>query len=216
MDWGDQMAYKIYLAVDNGSEGFNFQDLPEEINIKNESDLGDETLVNGTSVSTSDVLSLRTVEFDTIFYSENEPEPQFCVNLLRKWQVNKTPVRFIYIADNRDINMLVKIESFEHNEKGGAVGDITCSLSLTEYKPPAIRTLSIAGSQSSTYKQTATQRFGERSIPSTYTLVKGDCLWKIAKKFYGDGNKYKDIQKLNNIPDSRLRSLPIGLVVKLP
>ena len=32
-----------------------------------------------------------------------------------------------------------------------------------------------------------------------YTVVKGDTLWAIAQKYYGDGNKYKDIAKANNL-----------------
>lgn len=32
-----------------------------------------------------------------------------------------------------------------------------------------------------------------------YTVVKGDTLWGIAKRYYGDGSKYKTIAKANNI-----------------
>lgn len=35
-------------------------------------------------------------------------------------------------------------------------------------------------------------------------------------KKLGDGSKYKVIQKLNGIPDSELKKLPIGKVIKLP
>ena len=31
----------------------------------------------------------------------------------------------------------------------------------------------------------------------TYTVVKGDCLWNIAKKFYGNGSKYTEIYNAN-------------------
>ena len=31
----------------------------------------------------------------------------------------------------------------------------------------------------------------------TYTVVKGDCLWNIAKKFYGNGSKYTVIYNAN-------------------
>jgi nucleoid-associated protein YgaU len=31
----------------------------------------------------------------------------------------------------------------------------------------------------------------------TYTVVKGDSLWAIAKKFYGDGSKYTKIASAN-------------------
>ncbi len=33
--------------------------------------------------------------------------------------------------------------------------------------------------------------------PVTYTVVRGDCLWKIARKFYGDGKKWADIYNAN-------------------
>lgn len=31
----------------------------------------------------------------------------------------------------------------------------------------------------------------------TYTVVKGDCLWKIAQKFYGNGSQYTKIYEAN-------------------
>ena len=45
------------------------------------------------------------------------------------------------------------------------------------------------------------QKMGTTNAPSKkyHTVVKGDTLWGIAQKYYGDGNKYKDIAKANNI-----------------
>lgn len=45
------------------------------------------------------------------------------------------------------------------------------------------------------------QKMGTTKAPSKkyHTVVKGDTLWGIAQKYYGDGNKYKDIAKANNI-----------------
>ena len=31
----------------------------------------------------------------------------------------------------------------------------------------------------------------------TYTVVKGDCLWNIAKKYYGDGSQWNKIYDAN-------------------
>lgn len=37
-----------------------------------------------------------------------------------------------------------------------------------------------------------------------YTVVKGDSLWKIAQKFYGNGNRYPEIARANNISNPNI------------
>lgn len=40
---------------------------------------------------------------------------------------------------------------------------------------------------------------GSTSTGNYYTVVKGDTLWGIAKKYYGNGSRYPEIAKANNI-----------------
>ena len=49
-----------------------------------------------------------------------------------------------------------------------------------------------------------------------YTIVKGDSLWKIAKKYYGDGNKYPTLFEANRevIKDADL--IYPGQVIRIP
>ncbi len=49
---------------------------------------------------------------------------------------------------------------------------------------------------------------------STYTVVKGDYLWSIAVRAYGDGYKWVDIAKANNLTNPDL--IFSGNVLKLP
>lgn len=46
-----------------------------------------------------------------------------------------------------------------------------------------------------------------------YTVKSGDTLWGIAKKYLGDGNKYKEILKANGLKDTVIRS---GMVLNIP
>jgi nucleoid-associated protein YgaU len=52
------------------------------------------------------------------------------------------------------------------------------------------------------------------AMGSTYTVVKGDTLWSIAKRTYGDGRRWQDIAEANGITDSR--KLRVGQKLILP
>lgn len=167
--------------------------------------------------------------------------PYYYVEMIRKWMETKRPIRFVFSAlqlpdtalsssiaqtaqaeaerftSNETfmaINMAVSIEKFDWNIAAGDSGDIHFKLTLKEYV--FYRALKVE-IKKNTKKTTVTKkRTDTKETPKTYKLVAGDSLWKIAKKQLGDGSRYKEIQKLNNIKDSELRKLPIGLVIKLP
>lgn len=48
----------------------------------------------------------------------------------------------------------------------------------------------------------------------TYVVRPRDTLWSIAKKFYGDASRYKEIAKYNNITDPN--KIRVGQVLKIP
>lgn len=52
-----------------------------------------------------------------------------------------------------------------------------------------------------------------REIPKEYVVVSGDTLWDIGKFFYGDGSKYKEIAKINNIKNPN--KISVGKVINL-
>ena len=54
------------------------------------------------------------------------------------------------------------------------------------------------------------------AAPRTYTVVAGDSLSKIAKKFYGDGNKWKRIFEANRDTVKNPDLIHPGQVLKIP
>ncbi|MCH5279535.1 MAG: LysM peptidoglycan-binding domain-containing protein [Christensenellaceae bacterium] len=50
--------------------------------------------------------------------------------------------------------------------------------------------------------------------PKTYTVVYGDTLWSIARRFLGKGSLYTLIAKVNNMPDPNI--LRVGQVLVIP
>ncbi len=50
--------------------------------------------------------------------------------------------------------------------------------------------------------------------PRTHTVVSGDTLFNIAKQYLGDGNRYMELAKANNIPNAD--HIEIGQVITIP
>lgn len=56
----------------------------------------------------------------------------------------------------------------------------------------------------------------EQSEQQSYTVEKGDTLWKIAKHFYGDGSKYPVIFQANTDQLKNPDLIHPGQVLKIP
>ena len=50
--------------------------------------------------------------------------------------------------------------------------------------------------------------------PATYTVQKGDSLYSIARKLYGDQKRFKDLAQANNISDPN--KITVGQVLTVP
>ena len=59
--------------------------------------------------------------------------------------------------------------------------------------------------------------YNPKSKPKTYTVKSGDCLYNIAKKYYGDGSKYTKIYEANKkIIGSNSNLIKAGQVLTIP
>ena len=88
-------------------------------------------------------------------------------------------------------------------------------MELEKLNPSASATEGVAAATENNKTAAAS---GDNAIPGTaklYTVKDGDSLWKIAQSQLGDGNRYKEILKLNsNI--SANDNLAIGTKLKIP
>ncbi|MFB0840954.1 LysM peptidoglycan-binding domain-containing protein [Paenibacillus oleatilyticus] len=187
---------------------------------------------------------LREIKFSSIFPARPAPtfkvpyilekvplfEPMWYVGMIRKWMETKHPIRFIYIGsyaehlktkgitDKSDISIPASIESFDWKEVAGSPGDIEYTLSLKEYVFYSARLskLQTKPNGEQVLVQQPPGQPDERVMPETYTMVLGDTLNKISKRFYGDTHRARDIQKLNGITDAQTKQLLPGRVLKLP
>ena len=122
-------------------------------------------------------------------------------------------------------NIKCQIESLTYDEDAEAHGlDVMCSITLKEYKDYGTsqslfdKVMEVAslgvGAATTVFASTSSERStSSKSTPTKYTVKEGDTLWNICKQQLGDGQKYKEIAKLNNIENPDL--IQVGQVLRL-
>lgn len=80
----------------------------------------------------------------------------------------------------------------KYTDKAGALYAVEVSVDLLEYLKGADQNTSSAPPA-----QEPVAAAGDTSSGTTYTVKKGDCLWTIARKFYGNGSDWKKIYEAN-------------------
>ena len=140
---------------------------------------------------------LRAVSLSSFFpardynFAKSVGDPLSLVEKIESWRNSGEPCRVVI---GRSLNMECTIESFSWGEQD-ATGDIYYTLSLKEYKRIKIKKANITV-ETDPHKQRETKA-PETNSGKKYTVKSGDCLWNIAKKFYGNGAQYKKIVDAN-------------------
>lgn len=153
------------------------------------------------------------------------PKPRTIIKKINSWKEKKKPVHFIITGGL--VDCYCTIENFTYEESGGDVGTYQFSIELKEYREVEVRKIKKKkkkkgkSSKKKKSKTTTTKKVAKRTnskaVPDTYIVKKGDCLWNIAKKFYGDGAKYTKIYNANQkVIGSNPNKIYPGQVLKIP
>ena len=120
--------------------------------------------------------------------------PEECIRLLTEAMQTKQALNLI--VEEAPINLDVTITRFDY-EAFGAYGDIEYSIELTEARALKVYTVSELNIQP--FAKTVETRPETAQVSGqAYTVVSGDNLWKIARKFYGgSGSDWQRIYAAN-------------------
>lgn len=151
--------------------------------------LGDINLMGRTGLREVSLSSFFPAKDYNFSINSSRKSPISIVNKIENWRKSDKPIRVI-ITDL--LNMEATIESFTWGERD-ATGDIYYTMALKEYKKIKTKKATV---KVATVKPT-TREEKPASTGKTYTVKTGDCLWNIAKMFYGDGSKYPQIYSAN-------------------
>ena len=200
----------VLLWHNNGEERIYFTVNPAQISISRPNRNRVLSLAMGGTVNAWGGRGLREVVIQTFLPDTGSPfysgaDPQSVLAALRAWQDSGDPVRLI--LSGSDINDAFLIEDVTETLREGD-RDVGLTLTLREYKfKSALAALAGEGGSGTSARQ------DERVTPRTYTVKKGDTLWGVACRFYGDGTRWRELAVKNGVSDPK--KLQIGKVLTL-
>ena len=171
--------------------------------------LGDVAMFNGNGLSKITLESFFPNHDYTFNTYSPVPKPYEMVEILKEAKCKGIPTRLIITGT--DINQLMLISDFSYGEQDNT-GDVYYTVDLIEYRNitiPKINTNTTSPTPQEPTRPTDNNS-GSSTTPTTKThkVVKGDCLWNIAKKYYGKGSQYPKIQNANSSKYPSLKKNP--------
>lgn len=208
----------IELSINNRSEVIELPINPLSVEFTEKQLNQTVTLLNMGEINLKGERGLKYTKLSSFFPSKNSPHykyakaaPEKYVSVIESWKTSKSVVRVIVSDMGIDIAML--IDEFNYSMKEGD-GDIYYMLSLSEHRTlnvPAVKTATKIHSNGLQDRPNTTHAGG------SHTVVRGDTLWAIAKKFYGSGTRYTKIYNANkNIIGSNPNKIYPGQVLAIP
>lgn len=207
-------GYEFYFK--DGSDVLTFPITPPSLKIKVGSNNKVVSLISEGDINILKSPSLIEVEFEARFPMRKYPysrEVDSFINyydMFKALKEEKKSFRFIVVRTmggkrTWDTNLLMALEDFEFNEDADEGDDVLVTFKLKQYKDYSVKLVKVVkpNVNTTTKKKATTTKKTSRSTDNktkksqTYTVKNGDCLWNIAKKYYGDGSKWTKIYNAN-------------------
>lgn len=193
------------------------------------------TLINDGEINVMKTPGLTDIEFDALLpnvkypfaiYKDRFIRAKTFLEALRKYKQDKETFQFIVTRTLPsgemlfDTNMKVSLESYTIKEDVKNYGmDVMVTIKLKQYRDYATKTCNIKFASSKPKIVPQSVRAAEnppKPANQTYTVVRGDCLWNIAKKYYGNGSKYTVIYNANRDKIKNPNLIYPGQVLTIP
>ena len=214
------MAYSFFMV--SGDKKVQFPIAPSELTITVNGRNETVDLINEGEVNVLKSPGLTEVSFKALipqvtkypFAVNSEPIDTF-TNFLNEMLEQKKAFQFVVVrtAGTKllfDTNLKVSCEGYSLNESADNCFDVELDISLKQYREYGVKTITLVTVETTKKVDTTVEteqtvqastneekRETEKPKGKIHTVKKGDCLWKISKKYYGKGSKWKTIYNAN-------------------
>ena len=222
------MAYEMYMG------NILCPVTPSKIELKIKNQNKTMNLVNGTEVNVLKDAGLTEISYDLLLpnvkysfatYKNEFVNAKYFLDEFEKMKIEKKPFIFKLLRTfptgvalyNTD-DMMVSLESYTIKEDASQGFDVVVSIKLKQFKSYGTKIVKVLDGSASVEqsRETSNSPMPSDNPVTTYTVVNGDCLWNIAKKFYGDGSKYYAIYEANKDKIANPSLIYAGQVLTIP
>ena len=218
------MAYIFYL------DGVQLPVAPSKLQTQIKNNNKTVNLINEGDVNILKEPGLTELTFEALIPQVNYPfaTGKGASTYLSKFESLKTskePFQFIVVRATPsgkvlfNTNIKVSLEDYTIVEDASEGFDLKVTIALKQYRDYGTKKVKVTIKQEKKVATTTTERPAETAPKpqnQTYTVVKGDCLWNIAKKFYGNGSKYTVIYDANRDKIKNPNLIYVGQVLTIP
>lgn len=192
----------VLLVTDDGQ--FELSVNPPEISVIQDNKDKTIDLLNVGEINVPGMRGLIKISLSTFLPDSNSPfytgyPPEQILQAVKKSKNGQKSLRII--ISGSDVNTLFTVSSMNEIYKEGQ-GDIYIAWSFVE-----LRDLNIGQVASFVRRYTDTglcTRNTKRSVPKVITVQSSDTLWNLARRYYDDGSRWKDIAMANDMYEDAL------------
>ena len=216
------MAYEVYI------DDMLLPIPPQKIPIKYPGQNETATLINGEEINITRPPGLAEISIDVVIPQMDYPcasldgsveDAEEFISRLQDLKESGDTFEFIVIRDSFDTNMDVTLEDYKVSDDVKEGLDLVVSITMKGARHYGTKIMNFAIVPEQPIPAAASpepERPAARPQVKTYTVKSGDCLWNIAKKQLGDGNRWKEIHNLNLDKISNPNLIHAGLVLVMP